>query len=334
MSLNNIHDTFFRETMSHKEVAGDFLANYLPATVLQHVQLDTLTITKDTFVDKKQAAHASDLLYQVQLTGDRPGFIYFLFEHKSYADRFIALQLLRYMLEIWELYRKQNPKSQYLPMIIPIVVYHGRPKGQATRLQDLVDLAAPTLGTYIPDFDLAFHDFSPHTDEAIKGEILLQLVLHCLQAKNLPTSVHKLTDIIQLLARLDEDAPSLRWIEVIFRYLSLTMDIDQGVVHNLVQEIIPPKKEHMVMTIAEQWKQEGRLEGKKEGHREGKREGQMEGRSAILRRLLAKRFGQDIFDIHLQERLRNATPDQLDHWAERILDARTVDEIFNENTPE
>jgi hypothetical protein len=26
-----IHDTFFRETMSHKEVAADFLANYLPA---------------------------------------------------------------------------------------------------------------------------------------------------------------------------------------------------------------------------------------------------------------------------------------------------------------
>ncbi len=26
--INNIHDTFFRETMSHKEVAADFLANY------------------------------------------------------------------------------------------------------------------------------------------------------------------------------------------------------------------------------------------------------------------------------------------------------------------
>ena len=25
--INNIHDTFFRETMSHKEVAADFLAN-------------------------------------------------------------------------------------------------------------------------------------------------------------------------------------------------------------------------------------------------------------------------------------------------------------------
>ena len=132
----------------------------------------------------------------------------------------------------------------------------------------------------------------------------------------------KLTEIIVLLAQLDENAPSLRWIEVIFRYLSQTMDIDRGVVQNLIQEIIPPKKEGLVMTIAEQWKQEGRLEGRMEGRTEG--------RNSILSRQLAKRFGQDIFDISLQERLRNATPEQLDRWAERILDAKTLEEVFEE----
>ncbi len=40
--INNIHDTFFREIMSHKEVAADFLANYLPAKVLKHVRLEHL----------------------------------------------------------------------------------------------------------------------------------------------------------------------------------------------------------------------------------------------------------------------------------------------------
>jgi len=41
--INNIHLTFFRETMSHKEVAVDFLANYLPAAVLEQIKLDTLS---------------------------------------------------------------------------------------------------------------------------------------------------------------------------------------------------------------------------------------------------------------------------------------------------
>jgi hypothetical protein len=35
------------------------------------MRLPCLLITKDTFVDKKQATHYSDLLYQVRLTGDR-----------------------------------------------------------------------------------------------------------------------------------------------------------------------------------------------------------------------------------------------------------------------
>ena len=42
MSENEIthnHDTFFRETMSHKEVAADFLVNYLPDKVLKHIRL-------------------------------------------------------------------------------------------------------------------------------------------------------------------------------------------------------------------------------------------------------------------------------------------------------
>lgn len=76
------------------------------------------------------------------------------------------------------------------------------------------------------------------------------------------------------------------------------------------------------MTIAEQWKQEGR--------REGLAEGEAIGRNAILSRQLAKRFGLNIHDIRMQERLRNASPEQLDRWAERILDAKTVDDVFDE----
>ena len=56
----------------------------------------------------------------------------------------------------------------------------------------------------------------------------------------------------------------------------------------------------------------------------------MEGRNAILSRQLTKRFGYNILDIRMQERLRNATPEQLDRWAERILDAKTLEEVFQE----
>ncbi|TVQ96265.1 MAG: hypothetical protein EA399_16205 [Desulfovibrionales bacterium] len=49
--INKKHDTFFRETMSHKEVVADFLANYLPAEVLKHNRCRTHTSKRNSFVD-------------------------------------------------------------------------------------------------------------------------------------------------------------------------------------------------------------------------------------------------------------------------------------------
>ena len=77
------------------------------------------------------------------------------------------------------------------------------------------------------------------------------------------------------------------------------------------------------MTIAEQWKQEGRTEGLNDGRKEGRQD--------MLQRLVNKRFGKSITDMDVQERLRKATPEQLDLWAERILDAKSVDEVFRDN---
>ncbi len=321
--INIIHDTFFRETMSHKEVAADFLVNYLPAKVLKHIRLNTLAITKDTFVDKKQAEHYSDLLYRVNLTNNRPGFVYFLFEHKSYPDRYVVLQLLRYLVEIWELFLKQNKKAGKLPLIIPIVVYHGKPKGKAIRIVDLIDLPDQELAAYVPDFDMAFYDFSPKAEEAIKGQILTQLTIHCLQAKNSPEQVEKLLKIILLLAQLPEDATSMHWIELIFRYVLSVMDIEPEVVQDITRKSLSAGKGEMFMTVAERLEQRGEIRGLHKGR--------VEGRGEILHRQINKRFGMSVTDIEVQERLRKATPEQLDLCAERILDARNIDDVFQDN---
>ena len=208
-------------------------------------------------------------------------------------------------------------------MIIPIIVYHGKPKGKAIRLVDLIDLPHPDLACYVPTFDTAFYDFSPAADEAIKGDIRLQLILLCLRAKNIPQSQEIFIQILLLLALMPDDTTAMHWIQKIFRYLSQVMDIERGVVHDLVQEYVPRDKEGKIMTIAEQWKQDGRVEGLSEG--------EVLGRQVMLQRQLNKRFGQNILDFQTQEQLRKATPEQLDLWAERILDAKSVDEVFRDN---
>ncbi len=80
----------------------------------------------------------------------------------------------------------------------------------------------------------------------------------------------------------------------------------------------------------EDWKKEGLEEGRMEGLEEGRMEGRMEGQAAMLQLLLLQRFG-NVLDQDVQERLQNARPEQLETWARRTLDARSIDEVLAED---
>ena len=70
--VSNPHDKLFRETWSNLENAGSFLQHYLPGHVLELMDLSTLEICKDSFVEKELSDYYSDMLYKVMLSGS-PG---------------------------------------------------------------------------------------------------------------------------------------------------------------------------------------------------------------------------------------------------------------------
>lgn len=315
------HDKFFRDILSQKDVAVDFLQNYLPPRVSEHVDLNSLAICKDTFVDKKWADYHSDMLYQVTFSGNRPGFVYFLFEHKSYHHHFLALQMLRYMLEIWELYCKQHSNSQKLPLIIPISIYHGKQDQRAIKLSELVDLPDTAFDLYVPNFEISFYDFSPGSEQEIKGAITVKLLLSCFRAKNEPAELRHVVEIFKLLNQLDDDETALKWVEVIFRYMLDTMDISKQDIRKVARQALSAGKEETIMTLAEQLRQEGRQKGRQEGRQEE--------RTELFNRLLRKRFGS-VLDAHVQKRLQNATPDQIDRWFDRILEAGSIEDVLDD----
>ena len=138
------------------------MANYLPDDVLRCVRLDTLRIEKDSFVDEHLREQFSDLLYRVDLNEGMDGLVYMLFEHKSYPDKFVAVQLLRYMGAIWEQWLKgqKGATTARLPVIIPIVFYHGAETWIPLKLSDLAGNSPVGLCSYVPSFDFLVSDFS------------------------------------------------------------------------------------------------------------------------------------------------------------------------------
>lgn len=75
------------------------LGNFLPADILNRIDLKEMVYEKDTFVQKHLKAYYSDLIVSIPLLdSDQKIKVYFLFEHKSYSDPDLPLQLLRYII--------------------------------------------------------------------------------------------------------------------------------------------------------------------------------------------------------------------------------------------
>ncbi|NEX17761.1 MAG: hypothetical protein C1943_14355 [Halochromatium sp.] len=64
--INNPHDVYFRESFTRREIAQDFLRQHLPAELLEVVDLDSLEISKDSYVSKELRASYSDLVYRLR----------------------------------------------------------------------------------------------------------------------------------------------------------------------------------------------------------------------------------------------------------------------------
>jgi conserved hypothetical protein (putative transposase or invertase) len=67
-------------------------------------------------------------------------------------------------------------------------------------------------------------------------------------------------------------------------------------------------------------------EGRQEGRQEGKQEGRQEGEARLLRRLLTLRFGP--LPDWAEQQLRQATTEQLEAWALRVLDANSLEVVL------
>lgn len=72
----------------------------------------------------------------------------------------------------------------------------------------------------------------------------------------------------------------------------------------------------------------GRAEGEARGIAEGRSEGRSEGKVELITRQLTRRFG--LLPATFRERLAAASPAELDRCAERLLDATSLDDVFDD----
>ncbi len=318
---NKPHDALFKAAFEHPEHAAGLLESILPATLSSAIAWPTITHEAGSFIDAELADHHTDLLFSVETKGAR-AFLYLLLEHQSTNDRQMPLRMLVYLTRIWERFHKQS--SGDLPRIIPVLISNV-PGGWAAP-RAFGELFAPhpeelsDLERFTPDFDLVILDLAHLSNDDIKARALAvfpTLALWILRdGRDMKEVMENLAEWAQALHEAARTPDGMEALTVVFRYLALVSDGFSWSEFRAKLHEVAPEAEEAVMTIAEQLIAQGEAKGR------------VEGQVSLLTKLLTLKFGE--IPPHRRTRMESASLAELDVWAERVLSATTLDEVFAE----
>jgi len=290
--ITNPHDKFFKEVFTHRATAIQFLEHYLPPDVAGLLDLDSIEFTKDSFVDTDLKTYFSDLLLKTYFKENSWGYIYILFEHKSYQESLTAFHLLRYMVKIWEAALKKEEELGF-PVIIPLVLYHGESVWRAKlNFTDLLNTPIE-LKPFTPDFQYILWDASRYNDEEIKGEAVLRVALLILKYIFKKDLKDRVAGIFELLKDLSEKQTGLEYIETILRYIANAApdgNISYEDLKTAIEQTIPDKGGKILPTIADALREQGKQEGVQQGIQQGIQQGMLQKSREYLIDTLEIRF--------------------------------------------
>ncbi|HEX3478991.1 MAG TPA: Rpn family recombination-promoting nuclease/putative transposase [Kofleriaceae bacterium] len=321
--IPNPHDLMFKAAFGQPEHARGALRAIVPPALAEALDWSTLALQPGSFVDVALQQQHTDLLYTATWRDGGQTLVYLLFEHQSSlpTEGRMAERLLSYQVRIWDRWRAGHPKARTLPMILPIVMYHGAsPWSEPRSFDALLDVPAPlrlTVEPHLVRFTYLLHDLSEISEEELREgamrTALAKLVVLCF--KYARTRV----DFFPILGRWMDVAREVAWaphgLEALAQVMQYILEVNDHVepeqLQGLLLREIGPEAKDAIMTAGQRLIEQGRQEG-------------IQG---VLLRLLRERFG-DAVNAQVEQRIATASLEQVDAWTGRVLSAATLAEVI------
>jgi predicted transposase YdaD len=323
-----VHDALFKQLFSDPALAAQELRAVLPPALVASVDWSVMTLMPTSFVDTVFHQRTSDLVYQSRFLegGD---VIFWLLEHQSTEDWWMLERILDTKRMMWLRWHKQHPEARHLPVIVPVVVYNGPRPWRAPRdmheLYGLSEELRAALGPHVLSCTLLIDDLSAVEDEDLRARRMDAYARLCLFAMAHAAAEDFLDRLMawQVELRLVFDAGD---VERTLSFLVYTSRVhghaDPHTIRKRVAAVAGPKQEDAMQSFYDMVVQEGFDKGLDDGLEKGIEKGQR----AMLLRLLGKRFGA--VPEQIAARVTAAAPSELERWADRLLDAASLDDVF------
>lgn len=262
-ALHHVHDKFFKNSLKEKKIAIDFLKAYLSPKIYEKIDINSLQLTEKSFVIPELREIHSDIIYKC-LIDEKSAYLFFLIEHESTAkDHLMAFRFLQYMVSLSSNHLRQGHKK--LPIILPLCLYHGEetPYPHSNKLYDCFD--DPELARELAFKPFKLIDLTILSDEEISQHglaALLETLFKHHRSKQFLSIMRELikSNLVQnVIRQLD-----VAYLTDMLNYIVNTSqdETEPQAAQHLLRELIQvfPQEREVIMTFAQQLKQEGRQE--------------------------------------------------------------------------
>ncbi|MFN2269170.1 MAG: Rpn family recombination-promoting nuclease/putative transposase, partial [Desulfonatronovibrio sp.] len=221
--------------------------------------LEEIRYEKDTFLPSHLKEYFSDLLTSVPVKGQKcevkP---YFLFEHKSYYPKSYPLQVLRYLLEIWDQYQNiTGSTGKKLPLIIPVLITHSESGWEKQNISDLVDIPSEDFRTFIPDFEHILYDSVNENPEDYDFIETLKALLVIWRYFDSPDFIKHLTTAFKLIKQVRPETKFRDFVISFMEYLSQSRKKEEYIEIFKIAEKEFSEGDDVMETIADMFRKEG-----------------------------------------------------------------------------
>ncbi|MBX9621522.1 MAG: Rpn family recombination-promoting nuclease/putative transposase [Alphaproteobacteria bacterium] len=267
-----------------------FFIRYLPDHVRENIDLSSIQLQRESYIDDKLKSQIIDLLYKVDFNG-KPGFLYLLIEHASQSHPLLSFRLLKYMMGVMEDHLRTTKKKE-LPLVYPLVLYIGkRPYTHTLNLFDLFPEEERKLvkQTLFSPYNLI--DLTQNSDEELRKYLwygtMARILKHIHDANILPSFKEIIQDLKILEASGEES-----YIRTVLTYvLALGETLHQEDLFETIKELKTVDEEKL-MTLADYLKPDVYKRGVQQGLEKGFAEGVEKSKTEIARNMFS--MGMDL----------------------------------------
>jgi hypothetical protein len=316
----NPSDSLYHRLFSHPVMVEQFVRDFVPAALALGLDFSRMERVNAKFHGRGGRRREGDVIWRIPTEYGGDVYLYLMLEFQSQIDWWMPVRIQVYAGLLWQqiIDEMRLKPGDRLPPVLPVVLYNGDKAWNApTGTTELVALPpASPLWHWQPDIRYHLVDERALPGSELERHDSLVALLFRLEAGPGPAEVFGLVDEIIGWFRQHPDYATLK--QLFTEIVGYALSEQPGFANE--QTALPAndllEMRDMVPERFRKWADEVRADA------------EAQALANALSRQLGRRFGT--LPPDMTERIRSAKTAELNEWMDRVVDAASVSDIFDD----